>query len=42
MHVELDKEVMLCTLGMLVVHREDSALWITFVSSHYLDIFHYY
>lgn len=35
LHLDLDNEITFCTLGMLAVHREDSALWITFVPSHF-------
>ena len=37
--LNLNKEVTFRTLGVLVAHGEGSAPWITFVSSHFSDIF---
>ena len=39
LRLKLNKEVVFRTLGVLVAHGEDSAPWITFVSSHFSDIF---
>ena len=39
LHLEFDKELAFCTLGILLVHGEDNGLWITSISSYFSDIF---
>ena len=39
LHLELSKELLICTLGIPVVHGEDNTLWIMSILSHFPDIF---